>query len=238
MTLNELWEAPGKEPFKRPAALATGRYLAHTIAPDAICAYAVRLRMHGEIKLKDWYPFSAEQVIHCDRGMIWKATVRVHGVPIPGSDSCINGTGSMHWKILGLLPVVNASGLDVSRSSAGRVNIESIWLPTLLSGDQVHWTSPDSIREHASFAANGEGAEIDFVTDESGALRSVSMPRWGNPRNSHFHYVDFGALIDDEKTFQGFTIPTRLRVGWFFGSPRFETEGEFFRATIESAVYR
>jgi hypothetical protein len=29
-----------------------------------------------------------------------------------------------------------------------------------------------------------------------------------------------------------------LRGGWYFGSDRFESEGEFFRSTIDSAIYR
>jgi hypothetical protein len=35
-----------------------------------------------------------------------------------------------------------------------------------------------------------------------------------------------------------YTIPTRVRVGWYFGTSRFESEGEFFRATIEDAIFR
>lgn len=31
---------------------------------------------------------------------------------------------------------------------------------------------------------------------------------------------------------------TRLRVGWYFDSERFEPEGEFFRAPIDEAIYR
>jgi hypothetical protein len=29
-----------------------------------------------------------------------------------------------------------------------------------------------------------------------------------------------------------------LRLGWFFDSERFESEGEFFRCTIDHAIYR
>jgi len=41
-----------------------------------------------------------------------------------------------------------------------------------------------------------------------------------------------------ERAFDGYTIPTRLRIGWYFGSERFESEGEFFRVTIDRATYR
>lgn len=33
-------------------------------------------------------------------------------------------------------------------------------------------------------------------------------------------------------------IPTRMRVGWHFGTERFESEGGFFRVAIDDATYR
>ena len=36
----------------------------------------------------------------------------------------------------------------------------------------------------------------------------------------------------------GYTIATRVRVGYFFGSPAFEAGGEFLRATVEDAAFR
>jgi len=41
-----------------------------------------------------------------------------------------------------------------------------------------------------------------------------------------------------EGAFSGYTIPTRMRVGWHFGTPKFDTEGEFFRVVIDDAIYR
>jgi hypothetical protein len=62
-------------------------YLKHAIAVGTPLASAVRLRMHGQIKLKRWYPFFAEQVICWNRGFIWAAVVRMRGMQIRGSDS-------------------------------------------------------------------------------------------------------------------------------------------------------
>jgi hypothetical protein len=105
--------------------------------------------MHGEIKLKKWIPFTAEQVICWEHGLIWSATAWMKSfLPIVGSDRIIDGSGT------------------------------------------------------------------------------------------EFRYVDFGGILEEESTFCGYTIPTRLRVGWYFGSERFESEGEFFRATIDDAIYR
>jgi len=74
--------------------------------------------------------------------------------------------------------------------------------------------------------------------NDGGTLTSVSMPRWGNPGSKEFRYVECGGFVEEERTFQGYTIPTRMRIGWHFGSAKFESEGEFFRVTIDHAEYR
>jgi len=79
---------------------------------------------------------------------------------------------------------------------------------------------------------DGEGSTA------SGRVVSVKLKRWGSPDGGHFHYSDFGGVADEERTFGGYTIPTRLRIGWYFGSDRFDTEGEFFRVTVDGAEFR
>lgn len=64
------------------------------------------------------------------------------------------------------------------------------------------------------------------------------MPHWGNPGGAEFGYEDFGGVVVEEGTFGDYTIPTRLRIGWYFGTDRFEPEGEFFRVTVDEATYR
>lgn len=41
-----------------------------------------------------------------------------------------------------------------------------------------------------------------------------------------------------EPAFGGDTIPSRLCFGWYFGSERFESEGAFFRGTVDHAAFR
>ena len=221
---------------------AARRYLEHAIAPGTAIASAVRLQMHGKIKLKNWIPFKAEQVICWEHGLIWSATAWMNGLPIVGSDRIIDGVGAMQWKLLGLFPVMTASGLDITRSSVGRLQSESVCLPSVFCGDGVSWTSTDSSHLdsslHSSFVVQGERAELDFTIDRTGRLKTFKLPRWGNPEGAESHYVDFGGILESEGTFSGYTIPTRLRIGWYFGTERFESEGEFFRATIDDAIYR
>jgi hypothetical protein len=249
VSLDELWEsAPVSERIFTPESLTNlpetaRRYLEHAIEPGTKLAAAVRLKMHGEIKLKKWIPFTAEQVICWEHGLIWSATAWINGLPIVGSDRIIDGIGAMQWKLLGLFSIMTANGADITRSSIGRLQSESVCLPSVFCGDEVSWTSTDSSdldsSLHSSFIVQGERAELDFTIDRTGRLKTFKLPRWGNPDGAdEFHDVDFGGTLEEEGTFCGYTIPTRLRIGWYFGTERFESEGEFFRCTIDKAIYR
>ena len=249
ISLNTLWNSAtsGDRVFHSDDCThlpeAARRYLNHAIAPVTKLASAVRLKMHGEIKLKSWIPFKAEQVICWEHGLIWSATAWMNRfLPIVGSDRIIDGTGAMQWKLLGLFPVMTASGSDITRSAIGRLQSESVCLPSVFCGDRVSWSSTDSSHPdsslHSGFVVQGERAEVDFTLDRTGRLKTFKLPRWGSPDGAEFRYVDFGGILEEEDTFCGYTIPTCLRIGWYFGTERFESEGEFFRATIDDAIYR
>jgi hypothetical protein len=44
--------------------------------------------------------------------------------------------------------------------------------------------------------------------------------------------------MEAERTVGGITIPTQLRIGWYPGTDRFDTEGEFFRATVDDVSFQ
>ncbi|MEQ8995127.1 MAG: hypothetical protein RID53_01335 [Coleofasciculus sp. B1-GNL1-01] len=244
VSLNELWEStPPSEQIFQPDQLVgypdtVQRYLNHAIAPGTPLASAVRLRMHGEIKLRGWLPFTAEQVISWRRGFIWRAAVRMNGLPIWGSDRLVDGVGGMRWKLFGLFPVMTDSGADMTRSAVGRMLAELIWLPSVLCQQDISWTAPDTVHAHGNLTQFGERCNLILTVDHQGGLESVNLRRWGNPEGGEFHYENFGGVVEAEGTFGGYTIPTRLLGGWHFGSERFESEGAFFRVTIDQAIYR
>ena len=100
-SLDELWSLahPSRQIFDSARLThlpeSAQRYLHHAITDGTPLASAVRLRMHGEIKLTGWCPFSAEEVISWGSGMLWRATVRMRGLPIRGGDSFVDGRGAM-----------------------------------------------------------------------------------------------------------------------------------------------
>jgi len=80
--LEALWQRPPASPREfdpqdvaRFPELARS-YLTHAIAPGTPLASAVRLRMHGAIRLKHWRKFKAVQVITREGAMVWRASVR------------------------------------------------------------------------------------------------------------------------------------------------------------------
>lgn len=245
VSLNDLWKSAsiGNKVFD-PELLTdlpdpARRYLECAIAPGTLLASAVRFWMHGEIKLgKKWHSFKGEEVIYWSRGMIWRATTWMNGLPILGADRIVDGVGESQWKILGLFPVVQASGADITRSSVGRVQVESMLLPSVLCNPDISWMELNSSQVQANFTALGEPAKLTLTINDQGMLEQANIDRWNNPEGEAFHYVDFGGIVEESSTFGGYTIPTRLRVGWYFRSDRFESEGEFFRCTIDKAIYR
>jgi len=213
-------------------------YLTHAIAPGTPLASAVRLRMHGSIRLKRWRRFKAVQVITREGSMVWRASVRMKGASIRGYDSFVGGKGAMQWRLFGIIPVIRESGPDVTRSVANRVAAESIWLPSMLVDDAVRWRDEAPTGTHASVSIGAYPSKLHMMLDH-GHLIALSLARWGNPDGGVFGEWPFGAHIDQEATFGGYTIPARLRVGWHFDDPaRFDAEGKFFEVVIDSATYR
>jgi hypothetical protein len=244
ISLDNLWKStkPSDQVFEPEGILHLPdpaiRYLQHAIKPGGPLATAVRLRMHGEIKLRNWSSFKAEQLIHLERGMIWRATAWMSGIPIRGKDSIIDGEGRMIWRLLGIIPIIKASGPDISKSAAGRLQGEFVWLPSRLAMGDIEWSDQDSLHAKAKISVAGVTETITLLLTEEGRLVALSLSRWGNPEGNSFGRYQFGAEFEEERTFGAYTIPTRFKAGWHYGSDLFEKKGEFFRCIIDEAEFR
>lgn len=230
---SRLEECLENDPGPRPAELEelappVRRYLEHSGATET--AAAARIEMRGEIRLGRWLPFRARQLLAPRYGTVWAA--RVAGV-IVGSDRYVDGAGGMDWRILGLIPLVHSEGPDVTRSAAERAAGESIWIPSALAPPApAVWSSSDDAHIEARFEVDGHPVVLHHVISESGALRSSTFERWGDPDNSGtWQPLPFGVEVAREGTFDGVTIPVEGRAGWHFGTDRWEA-GVFFRFRI------
>lgn len=204
-------------------------YLAHAIAPGTPVPLQAQLRMTGEIRLgRRWRRFTATETLHRDRGFVWKARVGW----IFGADSLLDGAALSQWRLLGLVPVATASGIDVDRSAIGRWMAESLLLPGMLLPEAgAEWNGPC-----VTLHRGAETATLTLKTDADGRLQDFRLLRWGNPGGRPYGYYPFGGTVHAERRFEGIVIPSRLTLGWHYGTPEWPV-GEFFRATITDAQF-
>jgi hypothetical protein len=208
------------------------RYLRAAIASGTPPATAARLRMRGQIKLGRWLPFQAEELLAPHQGFHWAA--RAAGV-VSGFDCYAGGQGQMRWRLLGLLPVMQADGPDLSHSAAGRVAGEAMWVPTaLLPRFGVDWSAADDHHLTARWRIDSHEVALDLVIDNQGRLRESVFQRWGDPdRTGTFGLHPCGGEVTAYATFGGVSVPAAGRAGWFYGTDRW-TDGEFFRYQLTS----
>ena len=212
------------------------RWLSHAITPGTPLWQSVELSMRGQIRLGAWRPFTARQVLAPPRGLIWAANASLFGVPVTGFDRFSSGSGQMRWRLAGLVPVMSASGLDVTRSAAGRLLGEMALAPTTFRA--ASWAQgSDADRIVATCQIGGEDESVELHIGPDGRLLGALMQRWGNPNGAPFGRYPFGVAIEAEQTFGGVTIGSKLRAGWWWGTDR-QAEGEFFRAQITAADFR
>lgn len=209
------------------------RWVARAVAPGrASCGTAV-LAMHGRIRIGDWRAFTARQVIAAGRGYVWAATARFGPVPVLGYDRYSGGTGEMRWRLAGLVPVMSADGRDVTRSAAGRLAGEIVLTPGAALGPGVRWEALDHDRAVAHVTVAGTEHPVTIEVDDGGVLRSVRLPRWGDPAGDGYGLHEFVVRCAGEREHDGVRLPARYVAAWQVHG----RETPFFEAEIDTATF-
>jgi hypothetical protein len=210
------------------------RFFSHAIRVGAPLGQGVRLSMAGRVKAGRWLRFVAEQ--HCDaRSFSWRARVGWGPLtPLHVHDRYAHGRGSVEMRRFGRLHLSRSDDADTTRSAAGRAALEAVvFAPaSTLPGSGVEWRVDGDDRLVARFDLPPERPEVHVRIDHGGALRTVHAQRWGNPAELGFGYVPCGCEVHAERAFGDFIIPSRISVGWWFGTPRYKP---FFQAEITDA---
>lgn len=229
--LDRAWHALGARPPGEPFTEASvahlpepaRRYLLHAIAPGTPVAPAMRLTQQGRIRIGDWRDFHAEQILAPPEGFVWRPRVAMGPLTATGADSYFEGEGRVQFWMLGVLPIASAAGPDIDRAAAGRLTIESIWAPGVLLAPGVRWEAagPDSAR--FTMAVGGEPMSVTLQLAPSGALLSASILRWADlGKTGRYAPTPYGAEIEGERRFGGYTLPTPVHVGYGFGTPELD----------------
>lgn len=207
------------------------RWISAAVAPGSGLTTPYRFEMTGEIKLNaTWRSFRAVQ-LSSRSGYIWAASLRVAGLPVHGYDRFTAANGEMRWRLFGLIPLVTATGQDISRSAAGRLAAEVVLTPTSYAdAEWVATEDPEVVEGTFDYPTGPECVSVRISA--AGDPVAVSMRRWGDPASTGvFAEYPFGGELSEHRTFGDVRIPTAMRIGWWPGTARWET-GEFFRATI------
>jgi hypothetical protein len=214
------------------------RWLVHSLPPGAPLAGAVMLRMRGRLRIGRWLPFEAVQLHAPPYGYLWVAKAGLGPVSIRGYDCYADGVGVMRWRLFGRFGLVSASGPDIDRSAAGRVALDAFTVPSSWLRPEVSWQpGPDADSAVAHWQVGHWVSAVQIEVAPDGALRSVCMRRWAAPAGQPWGEYRCGGTVAAERCFEGVTIPTQLRAGYFFRTPRWD-KGEFFRATVTDVAFR
>jgi hypothetical protein len=224
----------------QPAPLAAldepvRRYFTHAIRDDAPLAAGMRLTMTGRIKIGPaWLGFTAQQEFD-GHEFAWRARAGWGPLkPLLVVDQYRAGAGSIDGRIFGRLSFLHADDENTTRAAAARGAVESIWVPASLLPDRgVTWRAENRNLLVAGFEVPPERVEVRLAIDDLGAVLSVSVMRWGNVDQSDYGYIPFGGNVTAERRFGDLVLPSRVSVGWWFGTARF---APFFEAEILDAV--
>jgi len=157
---------------------------------------------------------------------------------VSGSDGCIEDRAWTRFWLAGLIPVARTTSTpDLVRSARARAVAEALWAPvSLLPENGVTWEPLDADSARAILWSNGERYALDLTVAPDGRPVSMSMQRWTNANPDRvFRLQPFGATVLETGTFEGYTIPTRIDGGNWFGTDAYFP---FFRATVTSATFR
>ena len=106
---------------------------------------------------------------------------------------------------------MNSVGLDVSQSAAGRVALDAMLVPTAFLNPLINWsTSQDPGKAIAEWTIGPHTCQTELRM-----LRSVVMPRWGNPNGNAWGKYPCGGTLAGEVDFGGIKLPTKMQAGWF-----------------------
>ena len=209
------------------------RFIEHSVRSGTELNPVVTIDMVGEIKLKRWMPFRARQVLRVGEGFVWEAKTGRPPIVFSGGDTLWRGSGSLDFRLWGVIPVARAAGSDIDRSAAGRLAAETVaWAPQGLTPQMgATWIGIDSNHATVSLPIGDRTVDVTIAVDEVGCLTEITMERWGNPGSTEFAMHPFGASVDACTNIGGITIAAAGTVGWGWGTEG-QSDGEFFRYTI------
>jgi hypothetical protein len=203
----------------------------------------MRAAMHGRIRSgpeAPWMPFAAEQVNsfagRWRRLFFMDATMR--GLPVDVLHVYDGGHATMRARVCSLIPVVDASGTDMSRAERVTVvNDICVLAPGVLPFADAVWEEVDGHRARAVFHIDGQDVHVELTFGEDGDLVDfVSDDRLrADERGTSFVRQRWSTPITRTAGRDGCKLPSNGEARWHAPEP----EGEFayLEFTIDAIDY-
>lgn len=118
----------------------------------------------------------------------------------------------------------------------GRMVAEGLFFPSsLLPGPNVRIEAVDDSHFTVWMSLHGEEVSVTVTVDGEGRMKEYVLPRWGNlTEDGSYRYIPYGGIVLEERTFGGYTIPSRASGGWWWGTERYL---EVIHLVVDSAWY-
>jgi hypothetical protein len=182
----------------------------------------VRLRQNGEFRMEGagWMPFSAEQYFTIDPpGFLWKATFRMAPlILVKGRDQYRSGEGSIHMRVLSLVPVANKTGGGLNQGALLRFLGEMQWFPAAALAPYVVWNAVDDESVRATMTYGGISASMMFRFDANGRLAGSWATRYNDARGRNESWVNRN---DSDQFFSGIRVPAAGEARWDYDTGAF-----------------
>jgi hypothetical protein len=185
------------------------RYLEVSGAVGRPRVSALRARWKGRIRSSataPWMDLCAEQVNTSDppsRLFFMDATMR--GVPITGLHAYLGDQASMRVRVLGLVPVADGRGPEMTRAETVTLFNDACMLaPSMLTSPAYRWEALGADRVRGVFTNAGHTVSAELIFGEDGMLRdfvsddrtrsidgkSFERLRWSTPLSAPRPYGD------------------------------------------------
>jgi Family of unknown function (DUF6544) len=191
------------------------------VAGRSVLPAAVRFDQAAEMKLTPdagWTPVSAHQTVGVGApAFVWDARARM--APLIGVrviDAYVGGTGRLKVRLLGSIPMSEATGPEVSRSELFRYLAELPWAPyAMLGNPALRWRQVDaSTVEVSSETADGQTASVRIIFDEAGDIIAAEAGDRPREANGRFIPTRWRGDFSDYKDFGGVRLPSHAEVAW------------------------
>lgn len=235
---------PTSPPLFDPAMVAdlpdaARRYFTFSIAPGTPLYTVADVTMTGQFSLgtkdnPDYLDMSATQTLAAPHGFVWKLRAGSGLMRISGSDS---GTWTRFW-VMGLAPVARTGGsTDHARSAFGRYTAEALfWTPAaLLPSTGISWEGVNETTARVTIRKDDLAQTVEISVDADGRLVAIRFMRWSDANSEkRFQLQPFGGDFSEYQTFVGFTLPTRVSAGNFYGTDDYHP---FFIADVQTVSF-